>query len=1281
MADGLKANAVRHVVQDSRGFIWFGTDNGLCRYDGLLIQPYHIPQLGMSQYITALAANGDDLLVGSEQGLTIFHLPSETFEPLSQKAQDGQRLASIVTGIICDRDSNLWISSRRQGVFCYLIHEKQLRHYKIPSRYGSVEQVYVDNDNQVWAVCNGGSTALLQLDKLRNIFVPTAHPVQDGAMCMLQTRDGRLWLGSWNQGLLALSHDTATPLFRQQLNHIHALCEVSTDRLLVGADEGLFVYHPQSGQLHSILQDFPFLSSLGNTRFVYSILKDREGGIWYGTFYGGANYISPVGNRFDAFVQEADGNGLKGSVISRFCEDGSHRVWIASDDGGLNCLNPSTNQFADYPHSAELSRRNVHALCMEGDNLWIGTYTDGIYLLNTKTGQLRHRPLLPSGGNKNSAYSIWCDASGLKWIGTMSGVVALDGFEGAAVVSKDFNAMTIDIRPDGQGHLWMATQGNGLWRYTVKTGRWKQYKATGQPQSLPDNQVNGLCVDASGRLLVGTFGGLCVYRPSTDDFQTIRLDIETPNVNSIIEDQGQLWLATDEGIVRYSPDQNIWLFNRNDGIVSEQSIPNAGFKSSDGRVYFGTVSGFNSFYPYQIKVNKIAPPVVITRLDVFNRPVLVGDDRLKSSLPYVGHIDLYHGDDMFSISFASLSYCSPAKNQYAYRLDGFDKDWNYVGSQSKAVFTNIPSGTYTFRVRATNNDGVWGKEATLRIVVHPPFWWTWWARLSYLFLALAGIYAYAQLRVRKVKKGHRREMEDLNEKKNAEVREQRLQFFTMIAHEIRTPVSLIIGPLEKIMSDNDRGQAQGRGVLVDGDSLSMIDRNAHRLLDLINQLLDFNKVQQHGLKMHFRLSNIPRLVRHVTDRFVPTLRNKGVDFQVILPDDFSAVVDSESVTKVVSNLMTNATKYTRSKVTLRCQAQERTFSIEVEDDGIGISRQDQKRIFNPFFQASGNKPGTGIGLAIVKNIVDMHHGEVIVRSEPGHGSVFTVILPMQQDVRVEQSPSEDSHASGRQAPPAPRPAPPSMEAGRLPVLLIVEDDDDMLHFLVDNFKPHYQVITAGDGMQGLWQLARFQVSLIVSDWMMPEMDGAEFCRRVRQDASTSHIPFVLLTAKTDDASKVEAMQCGADAYIEKPFSMKYLDACIHNMLERRRHLFKRFTQTPDEPISGIAVASIDNELLTRMSHIIEENIDNTDFNVNLLADKMGMSRSTLFAKIKSIANVTPNEMIQVIRLRKAAQLLSTRQYRVSEVAYMVGFSNPSYFSKCFQKQFNVKPTEYHQHHE
>ena len=1349
MNDGLPSNAVRNIVQDKYGFIWLGTDNGLCRYDGTAIQTYRISQLGVNQYVSALQATEDAIYVGTEKGVFCLSYTTQQFSRLPMD------IHSVVTHLSIDKEGNLWVSTMENGVWRYSLKTKQARQYRLDADYNGAAEVFIDNANQIWTITNWGGPAIQRLNRLHDKFEPinTKYEHNTGGLRMLQTHDGRIWVGTWEDGLLLMHDDgrleqVLKPSLTQAGHHIHTLYERDENCICIGCDDGVICFNPKTREWKRLFDADRVGSfvatkepTLQSDRFVYAITADTEGGLWVGTFYGGVHYLSPVGKRFEAFTIE---NGLRGNVISRLCEDKDGRIWIASDDGGLMCYCPKQRQFVDYPHQDVLAHQNAHALSFSGDELWVGTYTNGVMVLNIETGTMRQ--YLPSQNphslDNTSCYALYTDMRGWTWVGTMDGLNFYNRTENYFERIGKTDAMIIDIDEDRNGYLWLSTQGGGLWRCGIKDRRLKAYRHDDKDQySLPNDQVNCTLVDERGRLWIGTLGGLCRYDASHDRFEPVPLEVPSHNIMDIIEDNGALWLSTERGIVRYEPgvddtkagDKTLsrpqsQRFTLHDGLVSEQFQPNAGLKASDGRIYFGSTSGFNAFYPYEIKANSVMPPVYITSLSIMNREELTAEG-LPLDLSQTKEIIIGYGDNrMVSFSFASLSYCSPEKNLYAYMLEGFDRDWNYVGNQNRATYTNIPAGTYTFRVKATNNDGIWSSnEATLRIVIPPPFWWSWWAKTMYLLLVGAAIWYYVRFRLKRAERQHQLEIERLNAEKEKEVREARLNFFTMIAHEIRTPVSLIIGPLEKLKNlefKTENGEvrtengevrterydySQGFKEGVQGNhtsqfsvlnsQLKIIDRNAHRLLELVNQLLDFRKVEQQSLVVHFAPQNIHELLESVSERFAPTFEQGGKRFTVTYPDEhFTAIIDKEAITKVISNLLTNANKYTNDDVRLSCHVAPdgEHFSITVSDNGVGIREEDRQRIFEPFFQAEGNKPGTGIGLNIVKNIVDQHHGTISVESEVGRGSTFTVVLPVNQKMESDNSlecrteslefptglqtgseqgsdPSTDSRADSRAVANSTLSTLNSQLPSPLSPLLIVDDSEDMVTFLSDNFREHYEVITARDGIEALDMLQKHEVSIIISDWMMPRMDGAELCRRVRSNPLTSHIPFVMLTAKTDDDSKVEGMDVGADTYIEKPFSMQYLEACIRNMLQIRRRLMERFSTQPLEPVTEIAQNPTDNEFLLRMNKLIEDNFSNSELNVGFLAEQLNISRSGLFAKIKTLADVTPNEMIQIVRLKKAAQLLKEGQHQINEICYMVGFSSPSYFSKCFQKQFGITP--------
>lgn len=1070
MDDGLPSNAVRSVVQGSKGYMWFGTDNGLCRFDGYDVKTYYNPFTTVDQFVSALTACEEGLLVGCNNGAYLFCNATDRFQKLSDK------ITAPVLNFSLDGDQNVWISTNGQGVFRYNRTTHELHQYPMKNIQGKVKSTLVDANNQVWMLCNHGEASIYHLNKSTDQF--EAFPLKGDAtmfhgMAMLATPDGNVYVGTWENGLYKLNADgSAEQLISGTLSnavhHIHQLYCNDNKYLLIASDDGLVQYDIQNHIWH-MLSEVNNPSRSTSERFVYGIAGDNEGGIWVTTFYGGVNYLPSTSfeDRFRAYSARL--GGLRGNVVGRFFEDRQHRIWIATDDAGLDCFNPQTNSFVSYPGKAAMGKYNVHALFADENNLWVGTYGNGVIRMNMATGaqQVFYTDGKVSGSN---AYCIYRDRKKRLWAASMDGANLFDEGQQKFSKIKLFKSLTIDIKEDPQGNVWFATQGDGLWRLDKNTV-WKQYKhVENDSTSLVSDQVNCLAIGEKGQLYAATSEGLCEFLPSKGIFRRISIDAPSQDFTSLVISQGVMWISTSKGIVKYTPGEPVQLFNKYDGLTCDQFMPNAGLLTSDGRIYFGSTRGFNCFYPYLVKINQVAPPVAITSVELFGQPIEAGSDQLEKSLSHAAELNLSHNENTINISFAALSYVSPEKNLYAYKLEGVDKDWIYT-HEHRANYTNLPAGTYTFLVKATNNDGVWSKnEAKLQIVVHPPFWWSLPAKILYLLLIGYTIYWFMQSRLKREKLRHQEELDQLELKQDQEMRDARLQFFTMIAHEIRTPVTLIIGPLESLKEH----WKQVSGKLSDGETitqtLSVIDRNAQRLLLLVNQLLDFNKVQQKGMQVHFRLNNISKLMHAVAERFAPTFEQKSIRLDVDYPaDELVAMIDQEAITKVISNLMTNALKYTEDYVRLSCRLLEdgNHFRIEVEDNGLGISPDEKEKIFGVFYQARDNKPGTGIGLNIVKNLVEAHHGMVEVESAVGKGSTFIVTLPLNQmDAVVEKADEmvkeeetvaeenlltdETSVEQGSQkagvavASPLREPAKPTM--------LIVDDDEDMRQFVKAHFE-------------------------------------------------------------------------------------------------------------------------------------------------------------------------------------------------------------------------------------
>lgn len=1269
--NGVSSNNISTLFQDQKGYIWIGTENGLNRFDGNQFTLYQKNNPLYSNFhansINTICETTDkELWLGTDNGVFIYNQVKDTFTPFVKQTNDKTSITSWITHIIQDKAGNIWIATHKQGIFLFNTQNDNI-----------VTRILNDEQNNIWL---SGPYQLCKLNKVNNTFETYAIEEKKESiysMALWEDSSNHIWIGTWDKGLWKL--DPRTKQVEKYLTgekgkgilHIHSILEYSPELLLIGSDDGLTIFNPVT-QESFLYDNYGDNEKSLSDKFIYPILKDREGGVWIGTYYNGINYLPPYCGQFNGYSESSDIPYFNSRIISRFCEGENGNIWIASDDSGLSCFNPSTMQFLDFNGREKLNKHNLHALCMIDKDLWIGTYGDGIQILNIQTGVIKSYST-SDGLDENSIYSIFKDGQGQIWTGSMNGICQYDAPKQRFTPIKYLEALVIEIAEDAKGNLWIATQGKGLFRYSPqKNKEWKKY---GLEKGFNSLTVNHLCINKDNEIWAATSEGLYLYNPLKDIFTYQPLRLPNECINAILEGEDCLWLTTAKGLVKYTPaTQETQIFTKSDGLQSEAFIMASALKTRNGEFYIGSINGFNTFYPHQLKLNTQKPNVVLTSLEIFNQKIdTQKDGTLPEAIDHLKEIHLSYKDNVITLNYAALSYCTPQKNQYAYMLEGFDKGWNYVGSQHSTTYTNLPAGTYTFRVKASNNDNIWNEEGTsIRIIVHPPFYLSLPFKIGYVLLFLLALGLLLRYVIRRSEKKHAKAIDELNSKKEIEIHEAKINFFTMIAHEIRTPVSLIIGPLEKIMQSthiptNERQE------------LEIIDRNSQRLLYLVNQLLDFRKVEQKEIRMKFSSQSIKELMQAVCERFSPTLQQNGVSFSVTYPDEhFHADVDKEALTKVLSNLLTNANKYTQSRIEVRFQEhpEKQTFSIEVQDNGKGMNEEELTKIFKPFYQASENKPGTGIGLSIVKGIVEAHHGQVNVTSQPGHGSSFMITLPQKQE---NLSAEEEENQAGNPLPEDIIPeqnATASMSQKVLPIMLTVDDNEDMLNFLSSHFQTSYTIVTAVDGVDALNKLKEQEVALIISDWMMPNMDGIDLCKAVRNNQLTSHIPFILLTAKTDTEAKITSMNCGADAYIEKPFSLQYLEACIKNLLELRLQLRQKFSQMPTVSINSIAANQSDKVFLEKMNHLIEENLNNEELSVDFLAEKLCISRSGLFVKIKGLANTTPNEMIQIIRLKKAASLLLENQYRINEVSYMVGFNNPSYFSKCFQKQFGMKPGEY-----
>lgn len=1280
--EGLSNNAVYSIYQDSKGLMWFGTIDGLHSFDGQRIRvwrnaPEHVLLGSIIYYITEDTSKR--LWIASDVGLALFDLRKEEFLPFRATTHAGVSVRSCVSDIFQDSHQNMWITTIEQGVFCYNLQNGKLRQFTAPNQLPSdkIKDIMEDRNGIIWITTL--DRGICSYDPSTDKFKRYKNDALIRNLIMFEDSQANLWVGNAGKGLFLFNRETGEaeqkvkPENSQELLQIRSIVEWQPGILLLASDEGLMAYRVTTGELTKIKSSNGYFGGL-NDNYLHYLYLDRENGLWIGSYFGGVNYLSPTSSNFDYY--NSINTVIDGKVISAFARDEKENLWIGTDDAGFFYWDRKSNHFTSYkPGGSNHSPtyQNIHALLPDADRLYIGMYMGGLDILDLKTGVFRNYKASDSPNSLYSSgvYALYKDTYGELWIGTTLGLNRYkpdtDSFE------RIFEVHPADIScivEDQKGYLWVSSFNKGIFRYDRKTGKWKNYRKMQDAfHSLPVDKVVTMCVDYNQRLWLGTDGkGLCRYDYEKDGFISIPLsDSSIRVIHSILPDNEYLWISTSNGLLKYQPEQGtLKIYNKYDGLQDNQFSPNAGIRMNDGTIYVGGINGFNAFRPAEMVQNSQIPTVALTDFQLFNKHVNTSSEGtpLSASITYTDKLVLSKEHSIFSLEFAALSYTGALKNRYQYMLEGFEKEWTEVNGEPRVTYTNLPPGHYTFRVKASNGDGIWNENGIiLPIEVLPPLWRSYPFLFAY-FLLFIGLIYYSFYRMRRQ---HRKKLAYMAAEKDKELYNTKIDFFTHIVHEIRTPLTLIVAPLEHIMKSTGRVA----DVL---PQLQVVERNGKRLLTLVNQLMDFRKVEEGGMEVHCRVTDISQLLEDIYKRFRLSAELRNIHVSLNLPQKECFVnLDAEAFTKIVSNLLSNALKFTTDLIEIHLIEVDDKVELRISDNGCGINVGEQEAIFKPFYQVKEDRPsdyiGTGIGLLLVKKLVAMLQGELALESKVGAGSVFiirfTAAIGEQEDTKIMEPLQIES---------LPLIALPEKEIRNQ--LLIVDDNQDMRQFLIELLSPSYEVVVASDGEEALKILTDRPADLVISDVMMPKMNGFELCSIIKKNLSMSHIPVLLLTAKVATEDRIEGLETGADVYVEKPFSADVLKVQVKSLLLNRERLRTSCLTTPMVPLAAVANSQIDEAFLARMSAIVEKNMTEPEFTVETLAQELCMGRSNFFAKVKGISGMTPNDFIRLIRLKKAAELFTGGENCISDVCFRVGFSSPSYFAKCFQAQFGVSPTDF-----
>jgi len=1315
-ADGLPNNQIQCIFQDRKGWVWLGTSQGLSRFDGyrfvnFMPSPEDTSSLSGSLVRVIFEDSKGNLYIGTENGgLNKFNREKERFfHPYANNPEFKSKELSV-NAIIEDANGNLFIGTDRN-----LLKIDPSGHLSRVNPVGPaiadftgsfIRTLHFDDQGKLWI---GTSNGLFSYSPVSNsveeIMLPLSLNQSKEVFDILKDDDGLLWVGTYSSGLLII--DPLTGLVKhldlgpyyERTETVRTISKGILGDYWIGTRGGLYIYSKTKGVTGFFRHDDRDNHSLANNS-VLDIFHDKRGEAWIGT-RGGLNLLAKSKQVFKNFsALPNDNHFLNCNIIYAFWMDDRRRIWIGTEDGGINIYDTDKGTFeymmAGPKGSNTLSQNCVKAFLEDGrGNLLIGTFWGGIDILDLKTGRItghyRHSEDNHNTLSDNRVWTLARDSEGGIWVGTSNGVDRLDPATGAfrhyteLVQNKQVNWISIDsdkdiwigtldevviydpntemttrftehsrsFLEDSEKHYWIATLDNGIALYSKTEGA-KKYL----------NEHNGLANNQA----------LCILE----------------------DDSKNLWISTSRGLSKYDiAKQQFRNFTSKDGLRNDQFTYGAAYKAKDGELLFGGISGFNMFNPKEILLEELDVPLIFTELRLFNRPVSISDKKdavLKKSISESTKLALRYDQNVITLQFAALDFINSASILYSYKLEGFDKEWNEPGLSRTATYTNLNPDNYTLRVKEMlPGNPVAGKELSLQITILPPFWMTWWFKVLIILVIAALLFALIRFIINREMIKNELVSERTKARHLHELDMLKLRLFTNISHEIRTPLTLILGPLEKLMSRKVPDEEIP-------SHLAMVYRNTKQLDRLINQLLDFRKLETGNLKLEPTTADMVSLISNVVESFDEYAREKQITLKFnSLKKKIVAIFDPDKVETIVTNLLSNAIKYTseggtvsvhlslvfsnEDEETLSKFSDKQFIEISVKDSGKGISQNNIEKIFTRFFRvdSKNESSGTGIGLSLVRDLVKLHNGNVYVISKPGKGSKFTVRLPFETEEGLAET-QQEKEENQKQMSDTRMQSDDLTEKPDARIMLIVEDNPDVRYFIRSHFDNVYSIYEARNGREGWDTAIKVIPDVIISDILMPDVDGYEFCKRIKKDERTSHIPVLLLTALHSKEHEREGLSCGADDYVTKPFDISILQTKIENMLSVRAALKEKYTRELILTPSEIIVKSPDDRFLVKAMEVVERNIANPDFGIESFSAEVGVSRMQLYRKLSALTNMTVKEFVRSIRLKRATQLLIEKKMTITEIAFAIGFKDLSHFRKSFHREYGMSASEYISRH-
>lgn len=1406
--DGLPQNTINAIVVDSYGFMWFGTNNGISRFDGYSFESFRSDESAsgsLPDNMISAIEQGEDgrLWIGSLNGLSYYdpisgHIYSYT--TLKPELNSISRVTSLLA-----YDKHLWVSTSNSGLYLLQAdtegHYELIRHYTVENGNLPVNQVntiYRSPSNKLLIGTSGGALAFLPktgqfVNSIDGMVLPAQYNVTD----IYETKLGDLFFGSFS-GMGVIWNNTRTEQWFEHEptnphsvahNTVNKIIQDASGQLLVGSLGGLQIFDSYSGKFFSFPEEGPENFKLNN-QFISTLFSDNNGNVWIGTEKGGINKFNVFQNQFEFYANDPNNpNSLNENTINSILREGDD-LWIGTAGGGINHLNLRSQRFTHYTYNAldnsTLSSDYITSLVRgEDDKLYAGSWGLGLNALTTNSNKVKIQRIEAAspayrGTLVNSFISsLLNDSRGFLLIGTEGGLSILNYSTGRFTTLENPDKDTPPLSEigcmllDSKGYYWIGTR-NGLFRFPASAIRmvnndeyllqpidFYQHQAS-DSLSIPGNYIVTLLEDSRGAIWLGTYGkGMArVEIDENGRLRSKRYSQDEGLSNNVIygiqeDHKGNLWFSTDYGLSMLDVEIDQFRnFFKQDGLINNQFYWSASFRSSDGTLYFGGTEGLNYFKPENILAYRQLPDPKITRLRIFNNEVQPGEkfhDQVVLNEPvYVADtILLSYRDNNISFDFSGFDYYLPEKANFAYMMEGIDKDWITVPAQRRfANYSNLAGGTYTFLLKASNGDGIWNNDpSSLTIIITPPFWKTQLFRILLVIFVVTLTFFLIQLQMRRIIQQKRmleekvrirtqqieeqkikleqqaselieynhqlerrqtqienqkQELENKNNEisiqrdelillnqKVKDVNQQQMKFFTNISHEFRTPLTLIISPVERLIKKFSDDEESSK-------LIKTINRNAQRLLMLINQLLEIRKVETGNQELQVELTHTEAYLNEIYDSFMVLAQKNNIDYRCELEVNNVSWIDKEKLENVLYNLLSNAFKFTPSgkQVLLKARSFKRNenefLQIEIADTGIGIASNQLSRLFDRFFQVTDSRNhvnrGTGIGLSLVKSLVEFMYGSIEVKSIPGEGTRFIVTLPANKkffadheiDTRGQAFESNIRNKVAVLSEQLKTPANTELLAGDAPIekILVAEDNNDMRSFICNALAPYFQVLEASNGAEA-YQLAKNEdPALIISDIMMPEMDGLELCKRTKNNLYTSHIPLILLTAKGSTNEFIEGLEQGADDYIAKPFNVDILIAKAKAIIENRKKMRSRFSSLDEVPATEITSSKLDHQFFSKVNEVVEQYYTDSSFDVDHFASAMYVSRSQLYKKLKAITNLSANDFINVYRLKKSTELLKKGHLQISEIAYATGFNDPKYFSRIFKKFYKCSPSEF-----